>query len=166
MRVRCQSPSTPAPAPSLASYYEFFGARVSWDIGEQRCVDWNGHLASVEAPRRGRFSRGWPAVLAIADEDGSGIWLGGNHAALMVIFEGGTVEHWSSTTGGPEQLDTAPVSIASRSTTMCRRLGSTALHRPAARRLRAITLTEGCAAERPGLPRGPLDSPFPARLLL
>jgi hypothetical protein len=51
-------------------------------VAEQRCVDWGGHLASVESPEEDVFLDDWPAQLAIPFADGSGIWLGGTDAVL------------------------------------------------------------------------------------
>jgi hypothetical protein len=76
-------PAPRAPCPSeafAASCYEFFDDPVSWNIAEQRCVDWGGYLASVESSEENAFLDGWPGVMGIAAADGSGIWLGGTDA--------------------------------------------------------------------------------------
>jgi hypothetical protein len=79
------SASAPSAAcPSLAfggSCYEYFGELVSWDVAEQRCVVWGGHLASVESSEEDAFLAGWPRALGIPAQDGSGIWLGATDAA-------------------------------------------------------------------------------------
>jgi hypothetical protein len=73
----------PAPCPGLVfegSCYEFFGEVVSWTTAEQRCIDWGGHLASVESLEEDAFIGAWPALLGIGALDGSGLWLGGTDA--------------------------------------------------------------------------------------
>jgi hypothetical protein len=36
---------------------------VSWDVAEQRCVDWGGHLASAGSPEEDGFLDAWPSAL-------------------------------------------------------------------------------------------------------
>jgi len=77
--------STPpsAPCPGLVfedSCYEFFAEQVSWNLAEERCVAWGGHLASVESLEEDAFLGAWPALVGIGFWDGSGLWLGGTDA--------------------------------------------------------------------------------------
>ena len=77
------SPPAPPPCPGLVfegSCYEFFAESVSWDTAEQRCIEWGGHLASVESFEEDAFIGAWPALLGINALDGSGLWLGGTDA--------------------------------------------------------------------------------------
>ena len=48
--------------------------------GEERCVAWGGHLASVESLEEDAFLGAWPALVGIGFWDGSGLWLGGTDA--------------------------------------------------------------------------------------
>jgi len=59
------------------SCYELFAESVSWDVAEQRCVAWGGHLASIESADENEGLNTWPLELGITGVDGSGIWLGG-----------------------------------------------------------------------------------------
>jgi hypothetical protein len=77
--------SAPPPRPCQGlvferSCYEFFAEPVSWYTAEQRCIDWGGHLASVESLQEDAFIGAWPALLGVAALDGSGLWLGGTDA--------------------------------------------------------------------------------------
>lgn len=97
-----------ASCPSLAfgaSCYEVFGELVSWDVAEQRCVDWGGHLASVGSPEEDGFLDGWPSALGIVDGDGSGIWLGGSDAALEGDFRWSDGSPLVFDNWGPSQPD-------------------------------------------------------------
>jgi hypothetical protein len=62
------------------SCYELFDEFVSWDVAEQRCVAWGGHLASIESLDENAGLNTWPLELGITSVDGSGIWLGGTDA--------------------------------------------------------------------------------------
>lgn len=62
------------------SCYELFDEFVSWDVAEQRCVAWGGHLASIESLDENEGLNAWPLELGITSVDGSGIWLGGTDA--------------------------------------------------------------------------------------
>jgi hypothetical protein len=62
------------------SCYELFDELVSWDVAEQRCVGWGGHLASIESADENQGLNTWPVELGITSVDGSGIWLGGTDA--------------------------------------------------------------------------------------
>jgi hypothetical protein len=64
------------------SCYEIFGELAAWDVAEQRCGAWGGHLASVQSLEEDAFLDDWPAQLGIPFADGSGVWLGGTDAAL------------------------------------------------------------------------------------
>ncbi|HKO94368.1 MAG TPA: lectin-like protein [Polyangiaceae bacterium] len=75
------SPNTPCPGLVFeSSCYEFFAEQLSWDVAEERCVAWGGHLASVESLEEDAFLGAWPALIGIAFSDGSGLWLGGTDA--------------------------------------------------------------------------------------
>ena len=75
-------PSPPCPGSVFAGgCYQFFAERLSWGAAEGRCVEWGGHLASVESFEEDAFLGSWPAMLGVAFGDGSGIWLGGTDAA-------------------------------------------------------------------------------------
>ena len=50
-------------------------------FSEARCIEWGGHLASVESPEEDAFIGAWPALLGVPLVDGSGLWLGGTDAA-------------------------------------------------------------------------------------
>ncbi len=63
-----------------SSCYEVFAELASWDVAEQRCLDWGGHLASVESAEEDDFLGDWPSALGIFGQDGSGVWLGGTDA--------------------------------------------------------------------------------------
>jgi hypothetical protein len=62
------------------SCYEFFADQVSWNVAEERCVAWGGHLASVGSLEEDAFLGVWPALVGIGFWDGSGLWLGGTDA--------------------------------------------------------------------------------------
>jgi hypothetical protein len=62
------------------SCYELFDELVPWDVAEQRCVAWGGHLASIESLDENEGLDTWPLELGITSVDGSGIWLGGTDA--------------------------------------------------------------------------------------
>ena len=62
------------------SCYELFDSFLAWDLAEQQCVAWGGHLASIGAAEENAFLNGWPAELGLANADGSGIWIGGSDA--------------------------------------------------------------------------------------
>jgi hypothetical protein len=62
------------------SCYELFDEPVAWDVAEQRCVAWGGHLASIESLDENEGINTWPLELGITGADGSGIWLGGTDA--------------------------------------------------------------------------------------
>jgi hypothetical protein len=64
------------------SCYEVFAELAAWDVAEQRCLAWGGHLASVQSLEEDAFLDDWPAQLGIPFADGSGIWLGGTDAAV------------------------------------------------------------------------------------
>jgi hypothetical protein len=68
------------------SCYQAFGELASWDIAEQRCSAWGGHLASVQSLDEDEFLDDWPAQLGITFADGSGIWLGGTDADVEGDF--------------------------------------------------------------------------------
>jgi Lectin C-type domain len=73
----------PEPCPGTTfrdSCYQFFAERLSWHVAEERCVQWGGHLASVESAEEDLFVGVWPALLGVPVGDGSGIWLGGTDA--------------------------------------------------------------------------------------
>lgn len=64
------------------SCYQLFGELAAWNIAEQRCLDWGGHLASVQSPEEDVFLDDWAAQLALPFADGSGLWLGGTDAVV------------------------------------------------------------------------------------
>jgi hypothetical protein len=64
------------------SCYEVFGELAAWDVAEQRCLAWGGHLASIQSPEEDAFLDDWPVQLGIPFADGSGIWLGATDAAV------------------------------------------------------------------------------------
>lgn len=77
------------PCPSLTfggSCYELFDEFVGWDVAEERCVAWGGHLASVESSEEDAFLGDWPAQLGVPAADGSALWLGGTDVALDGVF--------------------------------------------------------------------------------
>jgi len=75
-------PPEPCPGNEFGgSCYEFFAEFVSWSDGEDLCVAWGGHLASVQSPAENAFLDGWPAQVAPPASNGPGIWLGGTDAA-------------------------------------------------------------------------------------
>jgi len=61
-----------------SSCYELFDELVSWDVAEQSCLAWGGHLASVESLEENEGLNPWLLELGITSVDGSGIWLGGS----------------------------------------------------------------------------------------
>jgi hypothetical protein len=65
-----------------ASCYQVFGELAAWDVAEQRCLAWGGHLASVQSLEEDAFLDDWPAQLGISFADGTGIWLGGTDATI------------------------------------------------------------------------------------
>jgi lectin-like protein len=77
-------PATPLPPCSTLTFegscYEVFAEFVTWDVAEQRCIAWGGHLASVTSSEEDDFLADWPDALGIIGQDGTGIWLGGTEA--------------------------------------------------------------------------------------
>ena len=74
------------------SCYELFDELVPWDVAEQRCVAWGGHLASIESRDENDGLNTWPLELGITGVDGSGIWLGGTDAGAegQFVWVGGS----------------------------------------------------------------------------
>ncbi|HVZ36029.1 MAG TPA: C-type lectin domain-containing protein [Polyangiaceae bacterium] len=63
------------------SCFELFDAFAVWDVAEQQCVAWGGHLASIQSPTEdATIMAWWAAQLGLANADGTGIWLGGTDA--------------------------------------------------------------------------------------
>lgn len=76
-------PSSNAACPGetfAGSCYQAFTEFLAWDVAEQRCVEWGGHLASVESAEEQTFLDYWPTALSVPLGDGSGVWLGGTDA--------------------------------------------------------------------------------------
>lgn len=72
----------PCPGPTFGgSCYQVFNEFLSWDLAEQRCVGWGGHLATIESSEEDAFLDGWPEELGIEVSDVSSVWLGGTDVA-------------------------------------------------------------------------------------
>jgi hypothetical protein len=83
----------PCPSQTLGgSCYELFDDFVAWEVAEERCGAWGGHLASIESSEEDAFLDDWPAELGVPPGDGSALWLGGTDAALDGVFR------WSNDT--------------------------------------------------------------------
>jgi hypothetical protein len=82
-----EPPSDPCTSLSFGgSCYELFDSFLPWAAAEQRCVDWGGHLASIESAEENTFVDGWHAQLGLSNGDGSGIWIGGTDAQQDGLF--------------------------------------------------------------------------------
>jgi hypothetical protein len=62
------------------SCYLFSTDWLSWNLAEERCVAWGGHLASVESSEEDVFIAVGPALAGVPGGNGWGIWLGGTDA--------------------------------------------------------------------------------------
>lgn len=102
-----QPPPEPEPCAGQtfgASCYEVFGEAAAWIAAEQSCVDWGGHLASVESFAENDFIAAWPAQLGIPVGNGSGIWLGGTDVNFGVFqwWDGSALTFQSWAPGQPD----------------------------------------------------------------
>jgi hypothetical protein len=108
--VAPEPPLTPAcPGSEFGgSCYQAFAELASWDIAEQRCLAWGGHLASVQSLDEDEFLDDWPAQLGITFADGSGIWLGGTDADVEGDFRWLDDSSLSFLGWAPNQPDNGP----------------------------------------------------------
>jgi hypothetical protein len=76
-------PQSTEPCPGIVfqdSCYLFSTDWLSWNLAEERCVAWGGHLASVESPEEDYFIGVGPALIGVPEGSGWGLWLGGTDA--------------------------------------------------------------------------------------
>jgi hypothetical protein len=98
--------AAPCPGSELGdSCYEVFGELAAWEVAEQRCLAWGGHLANIQSLEEDSFLDDWPAQLGIPFGDGSGIWLGGTDAAVDGDFRWTDDSALSFSSWAPNQPD-------------------------------------------------------------
>lgn len=103
------APASACPGQAFAgSCYGFFAESLSWIDAEDSCIEWGGHLASVNSAAEDTFLDGWPALLGTAFnplDTAAGIWLGGSDIAADGTFVWADGRPILVTAWGPNQPD-------------------------------------------------------------